>query len=93
MNLSTKQKKTQRCGKQTQGYPKVTPPPKVVGGDKLGVWDYIYTVLYIKNINSNNLLYITKNYSQYLVITYNGKGSEKKCTIESLYCTFESNTF
>ena len=36
-----------------------------------------YTVLYIKEINKD-LLYSTGNYSQYLVIIYNGKESEKE---------------
>ena len=48
------------------------------------------------------LLYSTGNYSQYLVITYNGKESEKEyicaCAYiyvritEPLYCTPETNT-
>ena len=37
-----------------------------------------YTLLYIKPINNNNLLYSTGNDIQYLVITYNGKESEKQ---------------
>ena len=36
-----------------------------------------YTLLNIKQINSKVLLYSTGNYIQYLVITYNGKESEK----------------
>ena len=37
----------------------------------------IYTVLYIKQINNKDLLHSTGNYIQYLVITDNGKDSEK----------------
>ena len=37
-----------------------------------------YTLLYMKEINNKDLLYITGNYSQYLIITYNGKESEKE---------------
>ena len=36
-----------------------------------------YTLPYIKQINNKDLLYSTGNYIQYLVITYNGKESEK----------------
>ena len=38
-----------------------------------------YTLLYIKQLNSKDLLYSAGNYIQYLVITYNGKESEKEC--------------
>ena len=37
----------------------------------------IYTLLYIKQITNKDLLYSTGNSTQYLVITYNGKESEK----------------
>jgi len=37
----------------------------------------IYTVLYIRQINSQGLLNSTGNYTQYFVITYKGKESEK----------------
>ena len=36
------------------------------------------TLLYIKQINNKDLLYSPGNYVQYLVITYNGKESEKE---------------
>ena len=36
-----------------------------------------YTLLYIKQINNKDLLYSTGNYTQYLVITCNGKETEK----------------
>ena len=32
-----------------------------------------YTLLHIKYISNNDLLYSTGNYIQYLLITYNGK--------------------
>ena len=37
-----------------------------------------YKLLYKKQINNKVLLYSTGNYSQYLVIKYNGKESEKE---------------
>ena len=42
----------------------------------------------IYEINNKDLLHSTGNYIQYLVITYNGKESEKA---ESLCCTPETN--
>ena len=36
-----------------------------------------YTLLYIKQINNEDLLYSTGIYIQYLVVTYSGKESEK----------------
>ena len=38
----------------------------------------IYTLLYTKQITNKDLLYSTGNYTQYLVITYKGKESEKE---------------
>ena len=38
----------------------------------------IYTLLYIKYITNKDLLYSTGNYTQYFVITYKGKESEKE---------------
>ena len=38
----------------------------------------INTLLYLRYINNNDLLYSTGNYIQYLVITYNGKEPEKE---------------
>ena len=72
MNLFTKQKQTHRHRKETYGY-----QSGKVGGDKLGVWDqHIYTNIY--KITNKGLLYNTRNYTQYLAITYNGKESEKE---------------
>ena len=36
-----------------------------------------YTLLYIKQINNKGLLYNSGNYSQYFIISYNGKESQK----------------
>ena len=38
----------------------------------------IYTLLYIKQVNNRDLLYSRGNYTQYFIITYKGKGSEKE---------------
>ena len=37
-----------------------------------------YTLLYIKQVNNKDLLFSTGNYTQYLVINYNGKEPEKQ---------------
>ena len=37
----------------------------------------ICTLLYMKEINIKDILYSTGNYIQYLIMTYNGKESEK----------------
>ena len=37
-----------------------------------------YTHHYTEKINNKDLLYSTRNYSQYFIITYNGKASEKE---------------
>ena len=39
---------------------------------------YTYTPLSIKQVNNKDLLHSTGNYSHHLVITYNGKESEKE---------------
>ena len=47
----------------------------------------------MRKIINRSLLYSTGNYIQYLVITYNGKESEKYISkTESLCCTPESKT-
>ena len=59
----------------------------------------IYTLLYIRQINKD-LLYSTGNSIQYLIVTNNGKESEKEyiyiyilmCIIDSLCCTPKTNT-
>ena len=49
-----------------------------------------YELLYIKYINSKDLLYTTGNYIQYTLINNKGKEYEKEyvyiCIIESLFC-------
>ena len=65
----------------------------------------IYRLLYIKKTNNKDLLYSTGNYTQHIVITYNGKESEKEymyyvyiymyvyiCVTEALCHVPESNT-
>ena len=41
----------------------------------------MYNLLYIKEINNKDPLYSTGNYTQYFVITYEGKESERKKNI------------
>ena len=64
-----------------------------MGRDKLEDWD-IYTLLYIKQITNKDLLYSTENSTQYSVMTYVGKESEKGgiCLTDLLSCTAEINT-
>ena len=50
-----------------------------------------YTLIYIKQINNKDLLYSTRNHIQYLVITYNGKESEKEYIY--IYINVELNHF
>ena len=64
MNLFTKWKQSHGCRKQTYGY-------QGMGG---GInWEFgidIYTLLYIKQVTNNNLLYSTGNSTQYSVMIY-----------------------
>ena len=73
MNLFTKQKQSHRCRKQIYGY----------WGEKEGGinWEIgidIYTLLYTKQITNKDLLYGTGNSTQYSVMIYMRKESEKK---------------
>ena len=54
----------------------------------------IYTLLYVKQTTSKNLLYSTENSTQYSVMTYMGKESKRvdRCMTDSLCCTPETNT-
>ena len=58
----------------------------------------VNTLLYVKWISNEDLLYSTGNYIQYHVILSNRKESEKECTYiyvcvtESLCCTPETGT-
>ena len=51
-----------------------------------------------KQITNKDPLYSTKNYTRYLVVTYNGREYRKECMYsyicitESPYCTPETNT-
>ena len=45
-------------------------------GGKLGVWINRYTILY--KINKQRPIYSTGNYTQHLVMTYNGKEFKKE---------------
>ena len=50
------------------------------GGEGIN-WEFRinrYTLLYLEQINSKDLVHITGNYLQYLIISYNGKESEKE---------------
>ena len=72
MNLFTKQKQSHRCRKQTYDYQEK--------GGRIN-WEIgidIYTLLYIKQITSKDLLYSTGNSSQHSVMTYMGKESKKE---------------
>ena len=55
------------------------------GRDKLGVGIDTYTLLYVKQVNNKDLRYSTGNYTQYFVITYNGKESEKEYIYTHIY--------
>ena len=80
-NLFTKQK--QRFQNQTQGYQRENTGER----DKLGDWDkhiYTYThihTIYIKQISNEDLPHSTGKSTQYCVITYMGKESEKEMDI------------
>ena len=54
----------------------------------------INTLLYIKQISNKDLLYNTRNYAQYFVLTYMGKASEKEYTyIIIIYIHIKLNQF
>ena len=75
MNLFTKQID---IDSQTQKTNLWLPKGNGRGGIKQEFGINRYTLLYIKLINSKDLLQSTGNYIQYLVIIYNGKESEKE---------------
>ena len=56
----------------------VTKGERVEGGINEEFEINIYTLLYIKQIINRDLLYSTGNSTQYSVITYMGKESEKE---------------
>ena len=101
MNLSTKQKQTQRHREQTW-----LPRGKRDAGGM--AWEFGISrckLVYIEWINNKVLLYSTGNYIQYPVINHNEKNMKKNvyiyiyiytyiyiCITESLCCTAETNT-
>ena len=90
MNLFTKQKQTHRRREQTSGYQRGKG-----GGINQEFGTNRYRLLYIKQIINKDVPYSTENSTQYLVILYKGKESEKNTYIyetESACCTAESNT-
>ena len=72
MNLLTRQKQTHRHRKQTSGYQR-----KKGGWIKQKSRINRYTLSYMKQTDNKDLLYSTENYIQHLIITHNGKESEK----------------
>ena len=84
MNLFTKQKQTHRHKKKkiTNGYQREW---RRRGRDKLGVGINIYTLLYVKQVNNKDLLYNTRNYTQFFVITYKGNEPEKEYIYMCVY--------
>ena len=87
-------KQTHRLRKQTYGSQR----GKRRQRNKFGVLVNIYILLYIKYFNNKGLLYSKGNSILYLLITYNGKRSEKEYLYgvyvqqtESLCCPPETN--
>ena len=86
MDLFIKQKQTHRLRKQTW-----LPRGKGPGGTNYEFAINRYTLLYIKQINDKDILYSTRKYTEYFVITSNGKESEKEymhvcmCTYMCVY--------
>ena len=87
INLFAKQKQTHRHRKQT-GLLKGKGKERINQELKINV----KTLPYIKQITNKDLLYSTGNYTQYFVVTYKGKESEKEYISESLCYTPETNT-
>ena len=75
-------KQTHRHGKQIYGYQKGKG-----GGLNQEVGINTYTLLYIKQITNKDLPYSARNYTQYFVITYNGKESGKEYIYVYIYIT------
>ena len=73
MNLFTKQKDS-----QTQKTNLRLPKEKWGEGINYEFGISKYKLLYIEQVNNKDILYNTGNYTQYLVITYNGRESEKE---------------
>ena len=71
MNLPTKQKQSYRCRKQDYQWVRV-------GRTNWEVEIDIYTLLYIKQVTNEYLLYSTGNSAHYSVMAYMGKESKKE---------------
>ena len=78
MNLFTKQKRTHRHRK------KLTVHQGKKQGREFGINGY--TLLCLKQINNRDLPYSIGNYTQYLVITCNGKESGKEEILYMCVC-------
>ena len=74
MNLCTKHRENKYAQKTNLWLPKA----KGWGGINQEFGINIYTLLYIKQIINRDLLYSTGKSTQYFVITYMGKESEKE---------------
>ena len=78
MNIFTKQKLSHRSENMLMD----------TGGKERLNWENgidIYTLLYIKYIANKDLQYSAENSTQYSVITYMTKGSEKYCIYIYIY--------
>ena len=75
MNLFTKQKQSHIFQKQIYGYQR----GKAEGWINYEAGINTYSLLYITYMNNKDLLCSTRNSTQYPVITYMGKESEKEC--------------
>ena len=73
MNLSTKQKYSYRCRKQTYGYQGLRG-----AGTNWEIGIDINTLLYMKQIPNKDILYSTENFTQYSAMAYMGKLSKKE---------------
>ena len=74
MNLFAKQKQAYRYKNKLYGYHR-----EKGGGKNLKLGINRYMLLYKKQITNKDPLYSTGDYIKYLVITYDGKESEKEC--------------
>ena len=74
MNSFIKQKQPHRLGKQTFRYQR----GKVGGRDNQEFGINTYTLLHIKQIINRDLMQSAANSTQYSVVTYMGKESEKE---------------
>ena len=71
-HIFTKQEQSHKHGKQTYGLLK-----EGVNWE-IGIYIYIYTLLYIKQTTNKDLMYNTGNSIQYSAMAYMGKQSKKE---------------